>query len=450
MSGAKWCPGGLTGHGSTYINNKRSDPECLRRIGGDWPRREDMRALFMVHRFPILTETFVLNQITGLIDRGVDVRIFAVSRGDLADVDPAIERYRLLDRLTYLEIPTSSAQRIAQRFGMLASGALRQPKVMARVLNVIRRGSSITWLTLCHTVSTLVAHEPYDIIHGHFGPMGQLAVACRYAGAISGKIVTTFYGYDASSYVKQYGAACYRHLFSDGDLCLAICEPMKQRLIEIGCDPNTIELHRIGIDTNRIKPKPRKPPAGRGARLLSIARLTEKKGLAYALQAVAEIYRDYPGLEYTIVGDGPLRAELEMLAHRSGISDVITWMGSVRHDRAMELMSDADIFLLPSVTGADEDREGTPVVLMEALAQGLPVLSTEHSGIPEIVQNGESGFLVPERDVGALARKLRLLLDSPARWPVMGAAGRASMERTFDINRLNDELLEIYGRILAK
>jgi colanic acid/amylovoran biosynthesis glycosyltransferase len=409
-----------------------------------------MRVLFVVHRFPVLTETFVLNQITGLIDRGVDVRILAVHRGERADVDPDGERYQLLERVTYMGVPASRAVRIGKRVGILIGQALRRPVVTVRSLNVVRCGLSAASLSLCHAASALPRNERFDIIHGHFGPMGQLAVDCRYTRAISGKIVTTFYGYDASSYMKRYGETCYRRLFTEGDLCIAICEPMRQRLIEIGCDPSAIELHRIGVDMRRVEPKRFEGTANRGARLFTVARLTEKKGLAYALRAVAEVYREHPSLQYTIVGDGPLRAELESLTRGLGIADAVHWKGGARHDRVIELMRDADIFLLPSVTGADGDQEGTPIVLMEALAHGLPVLSTLHSGIPEIVRDGESGFLVPERDVDALARKLRWLLERPRLWPEMGLAGRTFVQREFDISKLNDELLEIYGRVLAK
>jgi colanic acid/amylovoran biosynthesis glycosyltransferase len=162
------------------------------------------------------------------------------------------------------------------------------------------------------------------------------------------------------------------------------------------------------------------------------------------------VCRHHAALKYTIVGGGPLRAELEAQARSLGIGDNVRWLGSARHDHAIELLKEADVFLLPSVTGADGDQEGTPIVLMEALAHAVPVVSTRHSGIPEIVQDGESGFLVPERDAGALAQKLRLLLERPSLRHRMGAAGRTTMRREFDIGKLNDRLLEVYGRVLAK
>ena len=111
-------------------------------------------------------------------------------------------------------------------------------------------------------------------------------------------------------------------------------------------------------------------------------------------------------------------------------------------------MKDVDILLVPSVTAQDGDQEGTPAVLMEALAQGIPVISTYHSGIPELVQDGISGFLVPERDTNALAEKIIYLLEHQEIWAEMGKAGRKYVEENFDTNKLNDRLIKIYQQLL--
>jgi colanic acid/amylovoran biosynthesis glycosyltransferase len=113
-------------------------------------------------------------------------------------------------------------------------------------------------------------------------------------------------------------------------------------------------------------------------------------------------------------------------------------------------MQISDLFLLPSVRASDGDEEGTPTVLMEAMACGLPVLSTVHSGIPELVEDGVSGWLVPERDVAALADRIQWMLDHPDRWAAMGRAGRAKVEREFNIDTLNDRLVELYRGVLAE
>ena len=115
----------------------------------------------------------------------------------------------------------------------------------------------------------------------------------------------------------------------------------------------------------------------------------------------------------------------------------------------MALARDAHVFVAPSVTGKNGDQEGIPVGLMEALAQGMPVISTLHGGIPELIQHGQSGFLVPERDVEELAATLELLLSNPQLWAGMGKAGRSFVEEHYNIAKLNDRLLNIYERLRA-
>ena len=114
----------------------------------------------------------------------------------------------------------------------------------------------------------------------------------------------------------------------------------------------------------------------------------------------------------------------------------------------MKILSNSDILLAPSITAHDKDQEGIPVVLMETMAMGLPIISTLHSGIPELVQDGISGYLVPERDVDALAEKLNYLIEHPELWSEMGKAGRAFVEENFNIDKLNDRLVEIFQSLL--
>ena len=123
-------------------------------------------------------------------------------------------------------------------------------------------------------------------------------------------------------------------------------------------------------------------------------------------------------------------------------------MGFKTHDELQQLYADAHIFILSSVTSADGDKEGQGLVLQEAQAMGLPVLSTLHNGIPDGVLDGESGFLVPERDVDALAQKLNYLIEHPELWSEMGKAGRAFVEENFNIDKLNDRLVEIFQSLL--
>ncbi len=154
-------------------------------------------------------------------------------------------------------------------------------------------------------------------------------------------------------------------------------------------------------------------------------------------------------MQYHIVGDGPLRKSIEMLIKQLSIQDKVNLLGWRTQDEIRQLYADAHIFVLSSVTASNGDKEGQGLVIQEAQASGLPVISTLHNGIPEGILDGKSGFLVPERDVDALAEKLIYLIEHPEIWPEMGRAGRAYVEANYDINKLNDRLVEIYKEVLS-
>jgi len=183
--------------------------------------------------------------------------------------------------------------------------------------------------------------------------------------------------------------------------------------------------------------------------IVIIGRLVEKKGIGYALQAISRVIAAGRALSCTIIGAGPLRGALERLIGELGIGAHVRMIGSKSHDEVMQVMAQSHILVAPSVTAADGDEEGIPNTLKEAMAMGLPVISTLHAGIPELVENGVSGFLVPERDAEALAERLQRLVDHPETWTAMARAGRCRIEAEFDIDRLNDELLILYQGVLA-
>jgi colanic acid/amylovoran biosynthesis glycosyltransferase len=183
---------------------------------------------------------------------------------------------------------------------------------------------------------------------------------------------------------------------------------------------------------------------------LTVARFVEKKGIEYSLRAVAEVHKRRPGggVRYDLIGDGPLRSRIEQLIAELQLKDVVTLHGFCEGKRLHDLMNAAHVLMLSSVTASDGDQECTPVSLMDAQAAGMPVLSTRHSGIPEVIRDGQSGFLVPERDVSALAERIGFLVDHPELWPGMGRAGRAHVEANYNCEKLSHQLVDIYRQTI--
>jgi colanic acid/amylovoran biosynthesis glycosyltransferase len=266
---------------------------------------------------------------------------------------------------------------------------------------------------------------------------------------IGGKIITSFHGSDLGRVLRRKGGGVYRDLFDRVDLFTANSNYTRESLISVGCPEHKIRLLPVGLKVNRFVYKPRSPAGQNKTKIGTVARLVEKKGVDYAIRAVARVMPRHPNIEYGIVGDGPLRGELERLVSDLGLQDAVRFLGWLDSDEVIGFMDELHIFMLSSVIASSGDQEGQGLVLQEAQAMGLPVLATLQGGFPEGVIDGVSGLLVPERDVDALAEKLEYLIDHPERWPEMGRAGRKFVEEKYDITRLNRQLVDIYTQCLA-
>lgn len=405
----------------------------------------------LVRNFPNLSETFILNQITGLIDAGHEVDVFARGSKDGVKVHADVDRYQLLDRTRYPRIPTNKLWRVAKAMVMAfrseGGSRRRRSRVLAGAVNVAQHGSSALSLELFYTSINFLEARRYDIIHVQVGTLGAKALALLQIGATDGDLVVSFRGSDLTVEENTVG---YRALFETGKLFLPVCESFADKLVDMGCDPQRIRVHYSGIELSRFPFSVRRRSPDEPTRILTVARLVEKKGLAYAIDAIEQIKATGKFVRYTIIGEGALRPQLEKMVHERHLSEEITLVGPKNQAEVIEYLRDAHLFIAPSVTAKSGDQEGIPNVLKEAMAMGLPVVSTLHSGIPELVEEGVSGFLVPERDHEALADRLSFLIDHPERWAEMGRAGRARVEADFDSAKLNDRLIGLYEQVISR
>ena len=403
-----------------------------------------MRIAFFLHSFPRPTHTFILGHITGMIDRGHQVDIFADHQG-APPFHADVARYRLMERTIFTRpIPHERVSRLlGAGASLVQAGSRGQMQVLLRALNCRRYGRYASSLALLYRAATWISHGRHDVLHCQFGSVGASVLPLRQIGAVSGRLVTSFRGSDASVDLPAR-PALYRELFHQGEYFLPVSEGLKHRLIAYGCDERKIRVLHSGIDCRRFAYSERRWMPGEPVRLLTVARLVEKKGLEYAIEAVSHLLTTGRRLSYTIVGEGELQARLGRLIQERGIERQVSLLGRQAQEAVLVLLRQAHIFVAPSVTAANADEEGIPNSLKEAMAVGLPVVSTVHGGIPELVQDGGSGFLVPERDISALAERLGQLMDHPELWPAMGHTGRRRIESAFDSEKLNDELEQAY------
>ena len=402
-----------------------------------------MKVGFFLLKFPLSSETFVLNQITAFIDMGFEVEIVALQKGDTQNTHAAWTKYNLAARTRWLQDePTGKVAKLRHRASQTLRGIHRKNTWQA--LNLKRYGAESRNLILSAISGQVATPFHADVCIAHFGPAGVTAAKLRELGVIRGKIATIFHGIDISSReVLNHYTPEYQQLFRRGDLMLPISDLWAGRLQKMGCPREKIAVSRMGVDMTRFSPRPVKAPAT-PLEIISVARLTEKKGLHVAIEACRQLKELGVAFRYRILGIGPWERRLRTLIEQYQLEDVVEMPGFKPSHEVKAMLDDADVFLLPSVTGADGDMEGIPVALMEAMAVGIPVVSTLHSGIPELVEADKSGWLVPENDARALAQRLAAFsqLDTDELAPVIKRA-REKVEHDFNQQVINRELASL-------
>ncbi len=410
-----------------------------------------MNIAYFVTSFPTLSQTFVLNQLTGLIDRGHELTIYSRKPGDDTP-HPDVATYDLLSKTKFCRVLSVNPLARAWTALRLLSGPYRSsPAKAARALNIPKYRYRALSLELLFTGSVMLGSEAgsHDVVHGHFAPNGITIALLRDIGLLQGKIVTTFHDYGLTWYLRKWGPRVYDHLFANGDLFLAISDYARNRMIELGCPHEKVVVHRMGVDCQRFSPSHRSARASQGlVQILCVGRFAEKKGFEYAIRAAANLRDSQSQFEMTIIGDGELRSELKQLVHELDADAFIHLPGLKTQDQVAAALHDADIFLAPSVTASSGDAEGIPVVLMEAMAAGLPIVSTQHAAIPELVRDETTGYLAEERDVDALTQRLDALIKDDALRQRLGTAGRMVVETEFNIDTLNDQLIARFQELL--
>jgi len=281
------------------------------------------------------------------------------------------------------------------------------------------------------------------LIHAHFGTDGLKVLPL--ARALGVPLITHLRGYDVTlSRTALIGsgrptwiryALGRGRLMHEGDLFLAVSEALREKAIALGYPAERVVTHYNGVDLDRFHPGegPREPGL-----VLHVGRLVEKKGTGVLIAAMAGI----EGARLVVIGEGPLRSALERQAGPS-----VRFLGALPSDEVAAWMRRASVLAAPSLTAGDGDAEGLPNVVVEAAASGLPVVAALHSGIPEAVTDGETGFLVPEGDAAALGDRLGALLGSERLCREMGAAARRLAEGRFDRARLTARLEAIYDGV---
>ena len=225
---------------------------------------------------------------------------------------------------------------------------------------------------------------------------------------------------------------------------------LQRAVIELGCEENKIDIVRTGIPLSEFPFREREFPANGEWRFLQASRLVQKKGLATTLHAFTHFLGHYPRATLTIAGAGPMREELQELTRKLKIDDRVALPGFLPPEKLREIYYASHIFLHPSETGSDGNQEGIPNAMLEAMATGLPVFATDHGGIPEAIESGVSGILVPERDYEALSQALLKAVQDRDLLARLARNGANAVAQKFDQQNQIRRLEEIYLGMIGK
>ena len=328
-------------------------------------------------------------------------------------------------------------------------------------------------------------NENCRLIHAHFGPEGIMIASL--AEKLKIPLIVTLHGYDMSRLLNRRGyKQKLSELFKKCALVICVSEKFRKDAISLGCNPEKAVRHYIGVPVEEFTCKipgvaaaiasgTAHIPVGRSLvcsspegnpvsstgilpvspkkidsplTFLQVARFTGKKGHSYTLQAFKNVLDAGVNGKLILAGDGPLLEECRTLAEKLHIKDKVDFRGKMPMNEIPRLLETADVFIQHSITPEDGDTEGIPIGLMEAMAVGLPVLSTEHSGIPELVTHGKSGFLAPERDIEAFSRHWMEIAENFEMRQEMGVFNRARIEKEFNMTKQNEVLKSLYRRAI--
>lgn len=381
----------------------------------------------VLHSFPVWlpqTQTWMYSQVAELQRLGVDAHVVC-------------ERTENLDQFSVANIHCLADE---PKWRQVIDKGLRKLRWRRHLDFLVRVGKS--------TSAT--------IVHSHFGNIGWANLgAVRRLGA---KHVVTFYGLDVNKLPTQFPIwrKRYRQLFEEVHLILCEGSHMARCIVELGCPEHKVKVQHLGVDVEGIAFKPRQWQRGEPLRVLIAASFREKKGIPYAIEALGLLRQEVP-IELTIIGDAGPEPESQFEKSRildalqkTGLTEKTQFMGYQPHDVFFRQAYQHHLFLQPSVTAADGDTEGgAPVSIIEVLATGMPVVSTTHCDIPEVIGPALHHLLAPERDSKALADSIRTLISDPAQWLTLAMTGRSRIEIEYHKFHQAQQLLAHYQNALG-
>ena len=397
---------------------------------------------YILKRFPVLSETFILNEILALEAKGIPVHIFSLER-------PNDSRFH--EDLPKLKASISYVPDLGSRGDLLKHNrrAARnyRGKYFHALNHTLTRGKpSLLWrfMQACY-----IANEArrYGISHLHAHFATRPTSVAYLASMISG-VPYSFTAHAMDIFKKKVNKKALARKIENADFVVTVSEYNKSYLEDVAhADSDKLVRVYNGIDLNRFSPNG--GPARDPFTILSVARLVEKKGTATLIEACRHLRDRGLDFECWLVGKGAQRTKLEAMIKEWKLKDRVKLLGPHSQMEVLERYHQAHLFALPCTEGSDGNKDGLPVALVEAMACGLPVVTTAMTGIPEIVHDGENGLLVPDSDPVALADAIERLMRDEGLYEQLRISSREAVVAQFDVNQTREQLTSLFQREAA-
>lgn len=402
---------------------------------------EDLNIAYLASEYPALSHTFIFREIQSLRKQGLKVHTCSIRKSENVQQMSDLEKEEAAQ--TYCIKKTPILEILGMHLWIFLLSPLGYWRMIKKTFKIWRRNPSylirsIGYLAEAGILLYWMREKKIKHIHVHFAnPASTVTlIACRYGGisfSLSVHGPDAFYNVRENFIKEKLQAALFIRSISH------YCQGQLMRLI-----PHSfwerIHIVRCGVDPEQFRRQSN--PANAVPELLCVGRLVSAKGqhtLLQACRALADKNRPY---HLTLVGDGEDRQSLEQLSQSLGIDQYITFTGAIGQDKVREYYKKADLFILPSFA------EGVPVVLMEAMAAGVGVVSTRINGIPELIEHNKEGCLVPSSDVESLVKELQQLLDAPERREQLAEQGRKKVETLYNLEKNTQQMGSLFKQYL--
>ncbi len=403
-----------------------------------------LKIAILVSSFPSISETFIVNQITDLIDRGHDIKIFSFQKSESVIVHEKIIDYKLIEKTIYFqEFYVSKATRFLPflKFIKERHNSINFYKLLKN-FNFIKNGFRVLNLRFFYKFKWILNEEGFDIFHAHFGGNGAYLAEMKMAGFFPNiKLVTSFHGYDLTpSFLPDYKIK-YKKLFLEGDLFTVNTEYTKSLLRQITTKGN-LEILPVGLDTLEFKPRKRSSDK---FHLLFVGRLVPLKAPALTVQILRLlIEKGYKNIKLTIIGEGELLESLNKSIKKYKLEPFVKLTGALSQKSVKKIMQNTDVLIMPGIYDKNNRAENQGLVIQEAQAMQLPVIVSDAGGMKYGVIDGKTGFVVKEKDLDAFVEKIMYLIENPELGLKMGKAGRKFVKEFYDSKILGDQLQNLY------